>query len=154
MRKTLITAASLLGLMAGCAQPATAQSLDQWLENHRAQERATEAQHKATLASRQIFRLVPAGLQAKAAAYIKDTLKDPDSARFRFDFMSVGNGTQAVCGKVNGRNPGGYVGMQIFYVDFVNGVATDGGVISRVNFDRSLDLCGYVNLEDEWVALQ
>ena len=85
MRKTLITAASLLGLMAGCAQPATAQSLDQWLENHRAQERATEAQHKATLASRQIFRLVPAGLQAKAAAYIKDTLKDPDSARFRFE---------------------------------------------------------------------
>jgi hypothetical protein len=51
MRKTLLTAASLLGLIAGYAQPATAQSrLDPWLENHRALERATEAQHKATLA--------------------------------------------------------------------------------------------------------
>ena len=52
------------------------------------------------------------------------------SARFRYDFMTVGSGTKAVCGAVNSPNSyGGYVGMERFYVEFTDGQAARGGLV-------------------------
>lgn len=48
---------------------------------------------------------------------LKETLKDPDSAKLESTFKESGAGEGYVCGTVNAKNSyGGYVGKKPFYV--------------------------------------
>ncbi len=48
---------------------------------------------------------------------VKDTLKDPDSAKFESFFRDFGDDTGYVCGYINAKNSyGGYIGKKPYYV--------------------------------------
>ncbi|ADU71558.1 hypothetical protein [Pantoea sp. At-9b] len=48
---------------------------------------------------------------------VKQTLKDPESAKFNSYYRSFGDGVGYVCGDVNAKNAyGGYVGSRKYYV--------------------------------------
>jgi hypothetical protein len=52
---------------------------------------------------------------AAEEARIRETLVDPESAKFRNDFLSRKEGAPVVCGELNYKNSlGGYVGFQRF----------------------------------------
>jgi hypothetical protein len=52
---------------------------------------------------------------AAEEAKIRETLIDPESAKFRNDFVSRKDGPPVVCGEINYKNTlGGYVGFQKF----------------------------------------
>lgn len=62
-------------------------------------------------------------LERASIERLKNTLKDPDSAKFQnVRVIDQKGGAQVVCGEVNAKNSfGGYTGFQDFYVS-LNGV--------------------------------
>lgn len=82
-RITLITVVAVT--MAGCGQPPGPSRIDQMIAADAAASHSVNEQHRAAFSSRQVVQTVPPNLQAQSAAYIKDSLKDPDSAHFRYE---------------------------------------------------------------------
>jgi len=65
-------------------------------------------------------------LIAKAISAVRNTLKDPESAKFRNVHVKKGSGA-AVQGEVNAKNSyGGYIGFDRFYFDNDNKVVFRG----------------------------
>ncbi|PTA87453.1 hypothetical protein CWM66_26355 [Kosakonia sp. H7A] len=53
---------------------------------------------------------------------VKQTLKDPDSAKFNSYYRPFGDGVGYICGTVNAKNSyGGYVGNRNYYVHLTVG---------------------------------
>lgn len=62
-------------------------------------------------------------------AVVRDSLVDPDSAKFRGLYFSKVHGLQYMCGFVNARNSmGGYTGYRPFYAATAYSVIADGDV--------------------------
>jgi hypothetical protein len=92
---------------------------------------------------------IPENLQQIAQDYVGGMLKDPQSAQYRFDFMTTDGNSNAVCGAVNGKNAyGGYVGYKRFYVEIVNDRAVTGGLQGREGLEL-IAFCGATDLNNE-----
>lgn len=69
---------------------------------------------------------------------VRDSLKDPDSAKLESSFHSSGENDGYVCGHVNAKNSyGGYTGKKPFYVyiDTADGKLKDHGAVVIANDD-------------------
>ncbi|WP_275221721.1 hypothetical protein [Citrobacter freundii] len=67
---------------------------------------------------------------------VKDTLKDPDSAKFESYFRDFGEDTGYVCGYVNAKNSyGAYTGKKPYYVriEVKDGKVDNHGLIIIIN---------------------
>lgn len=67
---------------------------------------------------------------------VKDTLKDPDSAKFESFFRNFGENTGYVCGYVNAKNSyGAYTGKKPYYVriEVKDGKVNNHGPIIIIN---------------------
>ncbi|KHE04764.1 MULTISPECIES: hypothetical protein [Citrobacter] len=67
---------------------------------------------------------------------VKETLKDPESAKFESFFHSSGENDGYVCGTVNAKNSyGGYTGKKKFYVylELYKGKVKTNGPVTIVN---------------------
>ncbi|WP_371154164.1 hypothetical protein [Jannaschia sp. 2305UL9-9] len=79
---------------------------------------------------------------ALAEGYIRETLRDPDGARFRRpEGFRTGQGDRIVCGEYNATNGfGGYVGYTPYYIrirgDFVD-IAHFGNGLGAVGCDKA-----------------
>ena len=134
-----LVAASCLLLVVGC-QPQRPNTLDAYMVESRAESRSAETE----LASRRLSRRVSQQLQTASATVVKEGLRDPESARFRFDYTSIGTDSTAVCGAVNAKNGyGGYTGFQVFYVEFVNGRPI--GSSKMEGKSRLTHVCGFTD---------
>lgn len=86
----------------------------------------------------------------KMAVYqsaVADTLRDPESTRFRaVRVVREADGTDALCGELNGKNAyGGYVGYEPFYAPLVSVGNKAVAVLwssSKVGLETVLEKCG------------
>lgn len=101
----------------------------------------------ARFSERTISETVPENLRDIAIAYINDLLDDPESASYRFDFLSTRDNLVGICGAVNSRNrSGNYIGFRQFYVEVLNNNAVSGGVINLMpNTEDLIAVCGLRN---------
>jgi len=112
---------------------------------------AIDRGRQAEFDSRTIEWTVPRSLQIQAERAIKDILNDPESARFRHDFVSKGIGsTVGVCGAVNSRNRmGGYQGFTRFFVEIVDGRVINADILERNGTSiRLAENCGFTDGND------
>lgn len=84
-----------------------------------AQQSAPEAPRTAPAPVRTVT--VSAQKMAVYQSAVADTLRDPESARFRsVRVVRAADGTDALCGQLNAKNAyGGYVGYEPFYAPLV-----------------------------------
>ncbi|WP_339914103.1 hypothetical protein [uncultured Brevundimonas sp.] len=75
-------------------------------------------------------------MSAQAKAAVVESLRDPDSARFRsVRYSRRPNGQTIYCGEVNARNAmGGYTG----YVRFISSIAPNGTVTAEIASERNV----------------
>lgn len=90
---------------------------------------------------------VPARTMAAYQAAVADTLRDPESARFRgVRVVREADGGNALCGELNARNAyGGYVGYEAFYAPLVTVGDKAAAVLwtaSRQSLETILEKCG------------
>lgn len=147
-RAVLVLAIGSTATVAACAPPAARSG---GASPVFARMDAENARRRSEFESRRIEWTVPASLQTVADRRIRDRLIDPESARFRYDFTTVKERSTSVCGAVNAKNSlGGYTGFKRFFVETVDGRATDSAVLQRNGGShRLVENCGYTDLEDD-----
>lgn len=76
--------------------------------------------------------------QAFMTNILSETLRDPDSARFRgWQGFDLSNGDRIICGKINATNGyGGFVGFTVFFVRLT------GQVVQRMYIDDGSSSAG------------
>jgi hypothetical protein len=132
----------LLAIVSACENQTQNSRASATLSAIEARWQAEDAVKRSDVASRHMVKNVPPDLKRFATATVAAMLKDPESARYRFDFLSIGANSEAVCGAVNAKNSyGGYVGMQRFYVEFVNERVAESRLQGTRN--RLVNLCGF-----------
>lgn len=120
---------ALLGAstLAGCGIPLRYQDTEHYKSRLQSQSDRRMQEHlrvegayiaRAKLLTEEVERIGAASVLANARTQIADSLKDPDSAKFRNVRFIQHEGGALICGEVNAKNAyGGYVGYTKFLSD-------------------------------------
>lgn len=120
--RIIVAAGAVLTALAGCMPfTPTARPFDDSLDRL-----ANLSRQRVAVQSRTVETALQAGqteaqIVAAAQETVADSLKDPESARFRGVAIKTYNGNRIVCGEVNAKNSyGGYVGYEPFVAGFTS----------------------------------